>query len=267
MAQRISRAKQRIKATDIPFRLPPEAERPDRLRVVLHVLYLIFNQGYTEPLADVPQQPGIGLTDEAIRLAREVHRLLPDDGEVAGLLALMLLIEARKAARTRLDGSLVPLAEQDRALWDRAAVHEGTQLITRALSNSPLGPYQLQAAIAAVHDEAERAQDTDWPQILALYQLLDRTAPGPMVTLSQAVTVAMVQGPQAALDLLKPLDDDERMASHHRLHAVRAHLLEMSGNDPAAVASYQQAAQQATNDPERRYLEEQAARLAAVSER
>jgi RNA polymerase sigma factor (sigma-70 family) len=265
MAQRISRAKQRIKATDIPFRLPPESERPDRLRVVLHVLYLIFNQGYTEPLADVPQQPGIGLTDEAIRLTRELHRLLPDDGEVAGLLALMLLIEARKAARTKPDGNgtLVPLAEQDRALWDHAAVREGTQLITRALSNSPLGPYQLQAAIAAVHDEAERAEDTDWPQILALYQLLDRTSPGPMVTLSRAVAVAMVQGPQAALDLLKPLDDDERMASHHRLHAVRAHLLEMSGNNKAALAAYQQAAHHATNDPERRYLEEQAARLAA----
>ena len=261
MAQRISRAKQRIKTTGIPFRMPPETERPDRLQVVLHVLYLIFNQGYTEPLSDVPQLPGIGLTDEAIRLAREVHRLLPDDGEVAGLLALMLLIEARRAARTRPDGTLVPLAEQDRALWNRAVVREGTQLITGALSNSPLGPYQLQAAIAAVHDEAERAQDTDWPQILALYQLLDRTSPGPMVTLSRAVAVAMVQGPQAALDLLKPLDDDERMAGHHRLHAVRAHLLEMSGNDAAAIASYREAAHQATNEAERRYLEEQAARL------
>ena len=262
MAQRISRAKQRIKTTDTPFRLPPETERPDRLRVVLHVLYLIFNQGYTEPLADVPQQPGIGLTDEAIRLAREVHRLLPDDGEAAGLLALMLLIEARRAARTRPDGTLVPLAEQDRALWDRAAVREGTELITQALSSSPLGPYQLQAAIAALHDEAERAQDTDWPQILSLYQLLDRTSPGPMVTLSRAVAVAMVQGPQAGLDLLKPLDDDERMASHHRLQAVRAHLQEMSGDNAAALASFEEAAHQATNDPERRYLEERAARIA-----
>lgn len=261
MAQRISRAKQRIKATDVPFRLPPEAERPDRLRVVLHVLYLIFNQGYTEPLADVPQQPGIGLTDEAIRLAREVHRLLPDDGEVAGLLALMLLIEARRAARTRPDGTLVPLAEQDRTLWDRAAIREGTALITQALSSSPLGPYQLQAAIAAVHDEAERAQDTDWPQILALYQLLDRTSPGPMVTLSRAVAVAMVQGPQAGLDLLKPLDDDDRMAGHHRLHTVRAHLLEMSGDDSAALAAYREAARKSDNDPERHYLEQRAARL------
>jgi predicted RNA polymerase sigma factor len=261
MAQRISRAKQRIKATDIPFRLPPEAERPDRLRVVLHVLYLIFNQGYTEPLSDVPQQAGIGLTDEAIRLTREVRRLLPDDGEVAGLLALMLLIEARKAARTNPEGTLIPLAEQDRALWDRAAIREGAELITQTLSTSPLGPYQLQAAIAAVHDEAERAQDTDWPQILALYQLLDRTSPGPMVTLSRAVAVAMAQGPQAALDLLKPLDDDERMAGHHRLHAVRAHLQEMSGDNAAALASYQEAARQATNDPERRYLEDRAKRL------
>jgi predicted RNA polymerase sigma factor len=264
MAQRISRAKQRIKATDIPFSLPPEPERPDRLRVVLHVLYLIFNQGYTEPLSDVPQQPGIGLTDEAIRLAREVRRLLPDDGEVAGLLALMLLIDARKAARTSRDGSLIPLAEQDRALWDRAAIREGTELITQTLTTSPLGPYQLQAAIAALHDEAERAEDTDWQQILALYQLLDRTSPGPMVTLSRAVAVAMVQGPQAALDLVKPLDDDERMTGHHRLHAVRAHLHEMSGNDAAALASYQEAARQATNKPERRYLEDRAARLSGT---
>ena len=244
--------------------LPPETERPARLRVVLHVLYLIFNQGYTEPLADVPQQqPGIGLTDEAIRLAREVHRLLPADGEAAGLLALMLLIEARRPARTRPDGTLVPLAEQDRALWDQAAVREGTELITQTLSSAPLGPYQLQAAIAALHDEAERAQDTDWPQILALYHLLDQTSPGPMVTLSRVVAVAMVQGPQAALDLLKPLDDDDRIAGHHRLHAVRAHLLEMSGDNAAALAAYQQAARHATNDPERHYLEDQAARLAS----
>jgi RNA polymerase sigma factor (sigma-70 family) len=261
MAQRISRAKQRIKATGIPFRLPPDADRPDRLRVVLHVLYLIFNQGYTEPLADEPHQPGIGLTDEAIRLTRELHRLLPDDGEVSGLLALMLLIEARRTARTRPDGALVPLAEQDRALWDRAAIGEGTQLITTALTASPLGPYQVQAAIAALHDEAERSQDTDWPQILALYQLLGQISPGPMVTLSRAVAVAMVQGPHAGLDLLKPLDDDERMAGHHRLHAVRAHLLEMSGDNDGALAAYREAARLATNDPERRYLVERAARL------
>ncbi|HEV2345002.1 MAG TPA: DUF6596 domain-containing protein [Actinocrinis sp.] len=262
MAQRISRAKQRIKATGIPFRLPPDAERPGRLRVVLHVLYLIFNQGYTEPLADESRQPGIGLTDEAIRLTRELHRLLPNDGEVAGLLALMLLIEARRPARTGSDGSLVPLAEQDRALWDGSAIHEGTQLITAALSGSPLGPYQVQAAIAAVHDEAARAQDTDWPQILALYQLLGQMAPGPMVTLSRAVAVAMVQGPLSGLDLLKSLDDDERMAGHHRLHAVRAHLLEMAGDDEGAVAAYREAARLADNEPEQRYLAERAARLA-----
>jgi predicted RNA polymerase sigma factor len=261
MAQRISRAKQRIKQAGVPFRLPPEPERAERLRVVLQVLYLIFNEGYTATSG--PDLQRVELTAEAIRLTRAVQRLLPDDGEVAGLLALMLLTDARRPARTRSDGTLVPLAEQDRGLWIRSSIAEGVALLTPALARTPVGPYQVQAAIAAVHAEAERAQDTDWPQILALYELLERIAPNPMVTLNRAVAVAMVHGPQAGLDLLRPLEADARVAGHHRLAAVRAHLLELAGDHQAARASYQLAARRTTSLPERRYLQDRAARLAA----
>jgi RNA polymerase sigma factor (sigma-70 family) len=260
MAQRISRGKQRIKATGIPFRLPPEQERSDRLAAVLQVLYLIFNEGYTTTAG--PHLHRAELTGEAIRLTRAVHRLLPADGEVAGLLALMLLTDARRPARTRPDGALVPLAEQDRDRWDRASIQEGVALITDTLRRAPVGPYQLQAAIAAVHAEAARAEDTDWPQVLALYQLLERLAPNPMVTLNHAVALAMVRGPQAGLELLATLDGDERLAGHHRLDAVRAHLLEMAGDLAAARAGYQLAARRTTSLPERRYLQGRAARLA-----
>jgi RNA polymerase sigma factor (sigma-70 family) len=260
MAQRISRAKQRIRATGIAFGMPPEPEWADRLRVVLHVLYLIFNEGYTATSG--PDLQRGELTREAIRLTREVRRLLPDDGEVAGLLALMLLTDARRAARTRPDGALVPLAKQDRALWDRDLIREGVDLVSDTLARAPIGPYQLQAAIAAVHAEAPRAQDTDWPQILALYDVLERLSPNPMVTLNRAVAVAMVRGPQAGLDLLETLDDDDRVAAHHRLEVVRGHLLEMAGDHPLAVASYRTAARRTTSLPERRYLEGRAARLA-----
>ena len=259
MAQRISRAKQRIKATGIPFRLPPEQERSDRLAVVLQVLYLIFNEGYTTTAG--PHLHRAELTGEAIRLTRAVHRLLPTDGEVAGLLALMLLTDARRPARTRPDGALVPLAEQDRDRWDRASIREGVALVTDTLRRAPVGPYQLQAAIAAVHAEAPRAEDTDWPQVLALYQLLERLAPNPMVTLNHAVALAMVRGPEAGLELLATLDGDERLAGHHRLDAVRAHLLEMAGDLAAARAGYRLAARRATSLPERRYLQARAARL------
>jgi RNA polymerase sigma factor (sigma-70 family) len=259
MAPRISRAKQRIKAAGLPFRMPPESQRADRLRVVLHVLYLIFNEGYTATSG--PDLHRGELTGEAIRLARAVHRLLPDDGEVAGLLALMLLTDARRPARTRPDGAMIPLAEQDRGLWHREHVQEGVALITEALSRAPLGPYQLQAAIAAVHVEAPRAEDTDWAQILALYGLLQRIAPGPMVTLNQAVAVAMVRGPRAGLDLLEALDADTRMAGHHRLHAVRAHLLEMMGDHAAARDAYLTAARRTASLPEQRHLHGRAARL------
>ena len=259
IAQRISRGKQRIKASEIPFELPAGAERADRLRIVLHVLYLIFNEGYT---ASSGTELGRGeLTGEAIRLARELQRLLPDDGEVAGLLALMLLTEARRPARTRRDGSLVPLAEQDRSLWDRELAAEGRDLVTAALARTAVGPYQLQAAIAAVHADADNAEATDWPQILALYELLERVSPNPVVTLNRAVAVAMVHGPEAGLELLRTLDGDERVADHHRLHAIRAHLLELDGETAAARRSYEEAARRTTSVPEQRYLESRAARL------
>jgi len=259
IAQRISRGKQSIKASGIPFDLPAAAERPERLRVVLHVLYLIFNEGYTASSGAELQRGE--LTSEASRLARELHRLLPDDGEVGGLLALMLLTEARRPARTGPDGSLVPLTEQDRSRWDQELIAEGRGLVVDALSRTAVGPYQLQAAIAAVHADAARAEDTDWPQILALYELLERISPNPMVTLNRAVAVAMVHGPEAGLELLRTLEGDERVGDHHRLHAIRAHLLELTGERAAARRSYQEAARRTTSLPEQRYLESCAARL------
>jgi RNA polymerase sigma factor (sigma-70 family) len=260
MGQRISRAKQQIKAAGARFEMPAVSERTERLRAVLHVLYLIFNEGYTA--SSGPELQRAELTGEAIRLARAVHERAPDDGEVAGLLALMLLTDARRAARTRPDGELVPLAEQDRRRWNADSIREGIALITAALARGPVGPYQLQAAIAAVHAEAARAEDTDWPQIVGLYRLLERVAPNPMVTLNHAVAVAMVDGPRAGLDVLAILDTDERMAKHHRLEAVRAHLLELAGDHAAARAGYRAAARRTTSLPERRYLEARAARLA-----
>ena len=259
MAQRISRAKQTIKAAGARFAMPPPTERAERLRVVLQVLYLIFNEGYTA--SSGPDLQRAHLTTEAIRLARELHRLLPGDGEVAGLLALLLLTDARRPARSRPDGSLVPLAEQDRSRWDAAAIAEGVALITSALARAPIGPYQLQAAIAAVHDEAARADDTDWRQILVLYELLAQVAPSPVVTLNHAVALAMVRGPQAGLELLATLDSDGRMAGTHRLEAVRAHLLELAGDTAAARERYRAAARRTTSLPEQRYLEGRAARL------
>ncbi|MGC4954439.1 RNA polymerase sigma factor [Actinomadura citrea] len=260
MAQRVSRAKQKIKAAGARFGSPPPDERDERLRAVLHVLYLIFNEGYTA--SSGPDLQRADLTAEAIRLARALHRPLSGDGEVTGLLALMLLTDARRAARTADGGLLVPLTEQDRTLWDAEEIREGTELITDALTWSPPGPYQVQAAIAAVHAEAARPQDTDWPQILALYRVLAHLAPNPMVTLNEAVALAMVDGPSAGLDLLRTLDGDTRMEGHHRLAAVRAHLLETVGDAPAARQAYRDAARGTTSLPERRYLESRAARLA-----
>lgn len=259
MAQRISRAKQVIKASGVPFRRPTEQERVQRLRAVLHVLYLIFNEGYTSSAG--PQLQRSELSTEAIRLTRAVRKLLPDDGEVAGLLALMLLTEARRAARSGPDGELIPLAKQDRASWDREQIAEGVALVTATLSKGSIGAYQLQAAIAAVHDEAARVEDTDWPQILALYELLMNMSDNPMVILSHAVAVAMVHGPSAALELLEELDADGRLSGHHRVDAVRAHLLELAGDHQAAIKHYWTAAGRTANLPERNYLMMQAARL------
>jgi len=259
MGQRISRAKQTIKAAGGTFALPPERELADRLRVVLHVLYLIFNEGYSATAG--PDLQRADLVREAIRLTRSVLALRPDDGEVAGLLALMLLTDARRAARTGPDGALVPLAEQDRALWRREEITEGAALVTDALARARVGPYQVQAAIAAVHAEAPRAEDTDWPQILALYELLEGMAPNPVVTLNHAVALAMVRGPQAGLDLLATLDGDARLRDTHRVEAVRAHLLELAGERQAALAAYRSAARRTTSLPEKRHLEARAARL------
>jgi len=259
MAQRISRAKASIKASGVPFRLPTSQERVQRLRAVLHVLYLIFNEGYTSSAG--PHLQRLELSREAIRLARSVRTLLPEDGEVAGLLALMLLTDARRAARADPDGELVPLTKQDRTLWDQTEISEGIALLTTALSKGSVGAYQLQAAIAAVHDEAVRAEDTDWPQILALYELPKRMSDNPMVMLNHAIAAAMVYGSSKGLELLKALDSDTRIAGHHRLNAVRAHLLEMAGDHQAAITHYRLAAVRTTSIPERNYLMTQAARL------
>jgi RNA polymerase sigma factor (sigma-70 family) len=260
MAQRISRAKESIRNTGMRFELPARSERGDRLRVVLHVLYLVFNEGYLT--SSGPLLNRADLTADAIRLTRMLHALLPIEGEVAGLLALMLLTEARRAARTLPDGSLVPLDEQRRDLWNRSQIEEGVALLTRILGTTSVGPYQMQAAIAAVHDEAPSAAETDWPQILALYDVLERVSPGPVVTLNRAVAVAMVHGPRAGLALLGTLDNDERMTRNHRLEAVRGHLLELAGDLAAARESYQRAARMSASIPEQRYLALRAERLA-----
>ena len=259
MAQRISRAKQTIKSSGERFRAPNKEERAQRLRAVLHVLYLIFSEGYTS--SGGPHLQRLELSEEAIRLTRLAHGLLPDHAEVTGLLALMLLTDARRHARTGPGGELIPLPKQDRNLWDQAEVAEGIALLTAALSKGSIGPYQLQAAIAAVHDEAQRNEDTDWPQILALYELLKSMSDNPMVMLNHAIAAAMVHGPPKGLTLLAALDSDRRIAGHHRLSAVRAHLLELAGELEAAIAHYGIAARRTTTIPERNYLIAQAARL------
>jgi RNA polymerase sigma factor (sigma-70 family) len=259
IAQRISRAKRSIKGSGVGFEDPPEDERAERLRVVLQVLYLMFNEGYTA--SGGPSLQRTDLTTEAIRLTRMLFALVPGEGEVAGLLALMLLTDARRAARTDPDGSIVPLAEQDRSRWDRDQIGEGVCLLNRTLGTSLVGPYQLQAAIAAVHDEAPTAEDTDWREILALYEVLERVAPGPVVTLNKAVALARVDGPRAGLTLLGTLESDQRLAHSHRLEAVRAHLLELAGEPEAAREAYLRAARMTASVPEQRYLSLRAARL------
>ncbi|MCC5579617.1 sigma-70 family RNA polymerase sigma factor [Microtetraspora sp. AC03309] len=260
MAQRISRAKQRIKASGVPFRMPDPQDRAKRLGSVLHVLYLIFNEGYASSVG--PDLHRVELSREAIRLARMAHHLLPDDCEVAGLLALMLLTDARRPARADAAGTPIPLTEQDRSLWDGQAIAEGIALVTRTLARGAVGPYQLQAAIAALHDEATTAEETDWPQILALYGLLERMSDNPVVTLNRAVAAAMVHGAATGLDMLRALDGDGRLTGNHRFYAARAHLLEMAGDRRAAVEDYRAAAGRTTSVPERDYLTTRAAQLA-----
>ncbi|HLY81348.1 MAG TPA: sigma-70 family RNA polymerase sigma factor [Acidimicrobiales bacterium] len=260
MAQRISRAKAKVKASDEPFTLPSPDQRAERLRSVLHVLYLLFNEGYAS--SSGPDLARSDLSGEAIRLTAAVHAALPEAPEVAGLLALMLLTDARRPARTRADGELVPLAEQDRTLWDRGLIAEGVALITKAMNQGPVGEYQVQAAIAAVHDLAARYADTDWTEILSLYCLLEQLTGNPMVTLNRAVAAAMAHHPSDGLALLDGLR--ERLGDHHRLHSVRAHLLELAGDTETAIVEFRAAAARTTNLREQHYLTTKAARLATA---
>ncbi len=258
MAKRVTRAKQKIKGSG--FRLPTPTEWPERLGAVLHVLYLVFNEGYTSTSGESLQR--VELAAEAIRLTRLLHRMLPDDHEVTGLLALMLLTDARRAARTGQHGELVPMAEQDRSRWDRAEIAEGVALVRKALTSTDrFGPYQLQAAIAAVHDEAESDETTDWPQILALYQLLAGITDNPVTTLNQAVAELKVNGPAAALATLDRAAADDRLTGHYRIDALRAHILEATGDTTAARTHYLKAAQSTQSLPERTYLQNKATTL------
>jgi len=260
IGQRITRAKAKVKASGEPFQLPSTAARAERLRSVLHVLYLVFNEGYAATSG--PELARSELSGEAIRLTRLVHAALPEDPEVAGLLALMLLTEARRPARTGPDGELVPLAEQDRTRWDQDLVAEGVALITDALAQGTIGEYQVQAAINAVHDQAARHDDTNWAEILALYELLERITQNPMVSLNRAVAVAMVHGPATGLEMLHGVA--ERLGDHHRVHSVGGHLYEMAGDREAAIDEFRAAVAGTVSVPERDYLVAQAARLAAA---
>jgi RNA polymerase sigma factor (sigma-70 family) len=259
MAQRISRAKQSIKSSNIPFEMPSDKEKKERLGSVMHVLYLIFNEGYTTSFG--AELNRTDLSNEAIRLARLLHVLVPEENEAAGLLALMLLTDARRAARTGKHGELIPLDEQDRRLWNQQLIAEGSSLIERTFARGDVGSYQLQAAIAAVHDSAQESGKTDWEEILNLYSLLEQMSDNPMVSLNRAIAVAMVKGPAAGLVLIDQLEKDSRIAGHHRLDAVRAHLLERNGDANRAIHHYNAAAQRTTSIPERNYLLMKAARL------
>ncbi|WP_129644370.1 RNA polymerase sigma factor [Peristeroidobacter agariperforans] len=259
MAQRISRAKQSVKTSDVAFQMPEASERAERLGSVLQVLYLMFNEGYTTSSGTELQRTD--LSNEAIRLTRLLVRLVPGDGEARGLLALMLLTDARRLARSGPIGELIPLDEQERALWDKEMIAEGVALVTTAFSRGAVGEYQLQAAVAALHDEAARVEDTDWAQIQALYGVLMRMSDNPMAVMNHAIAAAMVHGPTKGLELLAPLEKDERLRGNHRLEAVRAHLLERAGERARAVELYQAAAAKTNSIPERNYLMLKAAKL------
>ena len=262
MAQRISRAKARLREVGARFTAPSAAEMPDRVAAVAQVLYLIFTEGHTT--TDGTGLYDVSLTDEAIRLTRQLHAHLPDVGEITGLLALMLLTDARRPARLSPDGTLVPLANQDRTLWDQAKIRDGVALVEAALPTGTVGPYQLQAAIAAVHAEAVRAENTDWAQIETLYAMLEGISPSPVVTLNHAVAVAMVYGPAAGLRMIDPLSQDKLLRRNHRLYAVRAHLLELDGQPAEARTNYATAARLTTSIPEQRYLNAKAERIVSV---
>ena len=257
MAQRISRAKKTIKESGEPFGMPAAEERSERLRSVLRVIYLIFNEGYAVSAGS--ELARADLAAEAIRLGRIVRLAVPAEPEVTGLLALMLLTEARRPARTDGDGELIPLEQQDRSLWDREPIAEGRALLGEAFTRGAVGEYQLQAAIAAEHAKALRPEETDWREILALYGLLEQVTGNPMVALNRAIAAAMVDGPKAGLALLDELDDT--LDDHHRLHSTRAHLLEDAGERGAAATEFERAARLTRNVPERNYLTKQAARL------
>jgi RNA polymerase sigma factor (sigma-70 family) len=261
MAQRISRAKQAIKESNIPFSLPSGQQRDERLDAIMHVLYLIFNEGHTSSVGETLQR--VDLSTEAIRLTRALHESAADSPEVAGLLALMLLTQARSAARSGPTGELIPLDEQDRTRWDKALIQEGVALIAKAMSSSVIGPYQLQAAIAAIHDQAHTPEQTDWAQIQDLYGLLLRITDSPMIALNHAVATAMVEGVEAGLSLVDAIAQDTRLKKHYRTHAVRAHLYERAGKKHLALEHYQRAADGTSSLPERNYLLGKAARLSS----
>jgi RNA polymerase sigma factor (sigma-70 family) len=259
MAQRISRAKKRIKDSGMPFALPEASDLEARVDAVLHVIYLIFNEGYAATAG--PHLYRVELSAEAIRLARMLRTSLPESGPLLGLLALMLLTEARRPARLGADGELVPLAEQDRGSWNEDAIAEGLALAKAALDHEPIGTYQLQAGIAAIHDQASSEETTDWPQIVVYYEALMSISNNPVTRLNHAVAVAMAEGPERGLGLLDDLADDERMQRSHRYHAARAHLLEQVGERPDALSAYETAARMASSLPEKRYLNRQADHL------
>jgi RNA polymerase sigma factor (sigma-70 family) len=259
MAQRISRAKQTIIESKVSFELPSAAERAQRLQSVLHVLYLIFNEGYASSSGHALQR--VDLSTEAIRLARALQMSTEDSPEIPGLLALMLLTDARRAARTDAGGELIPLDEQDRALWDRQLIEEGVSLVEQAMAKGRVGPYQVQAAIAALHDRSQTTEDADWAQIHAFYLLLERMTGNPMITLNRAVATAMVEGPDAGLRVVDTVSEDARIKGHYRIHAVRAHLHERAGRNELALEHYRLAAEATASLPERNYLVRKAARL------